>query len=202
MTKPTDSPAAKLPMPRGFKLFIALAVLMVVGAAISLFDKSEFYADVFIEISVFCVFLAGFFTNTRTLQFAYLVGANIYVIVCLGAFSTVFFTKMNQGVGVLLIIQIIFSCLNLVPIIIYHLTDREFFYTYQRQLIYPTLFFVFVLLGHLPGGDVLARDLLPDHLRAGIRDHGRDSQGGQGAPYGRLCDQYTAARHEAGSRYR
>ena len=129
MTKPTDSPAAKLPMPRGFKLFIALAVLMVVGATISLFDKSEFYADVFIEISVFCVFLAGFFTNTRTLQFAYLVGANIYVIVCLGAFSTVFFTKMNQGVGVLLIIQIIFSCLNLVPIIIYHLTDREFFYT-------------------------------------------------------------------------
>ena len=143
MTKPTDSPAAKLPMPRGFKLFIALAVLMVVGAAISLFDKSEFYADVFIEISVF----------------AYLVGANIYVIVCLGAFSTVFFTKMNQGVGVLLIIQIIFSCLNLVPIIIYHLTDREFFYTYQRQLIYPTLFFVFVLLGHLPGGDVLTSEV-------------------------------------------
>ena len=159
MTKPTESPAAKLPMPRGFKLFIALAVLMVVGATISLFDKSEFYADVFIEISVFCVFLAGFFTNTRTLQFAYLVGANIYVIVCLGAFSTVFFTKMNQGVGVLLIIQIIFSCLNLVPIIIYHLTDREFFYTYQRQLIYPTLFFVFVLLGHLPGGDVLTSEV-------------------------------------------
>ena len=99
MTKPTDSPAAKLPMPRGFKLFIALAVLMVVGAAISLFDKSEFYADVFIEISVFCVFLAGFFTNTRTLQFAYLGRANIYVIVCLGAFSTVFLHEDESGCG-------------------------------------------------------------------------------------------------------
>ncbi len=137
MTKPTSSPAAKLPMPRGFKLFIALAVLMVVGAAISLFDKSEFYADVFVEISVFCVFLAAYSQIQRTLQFAYLVGANIYVIVCLGAFSTVFLTKSNQGVGVLLIIQIMLSCLNLVPIIIYHLTDREFFYTYQRQLSAP-----------------------------------------------------------------
>ena len=41
----------------------------------------------------------------------------------------------------LVLIQIIFSTINLVPILLYHLTNRTFFYSYQRQLIYPTLAF-------------------------------------------------------------
>ncbi len=74
-------------------------------------------------------------------------------------FGKVFYDNYSQGVGILVLIQIIFSTINLVPILLYHLTNRTFFYSYQRQLIYPTLFFAFVLLGHLPGGDVLTAEV-------------------------------------------
>ncbi len=134
-------------------------LLTLVCAAVSLFDDREFYSDIFVEVSVFVVFVAGFFTNTRTLQFGYLLFANLYSIMFLAIFGKVFYDNYSQGVGILVLIQIIFSTINLVPILLYHLTNRTFFYSYQRQLIYPTLFFAFVLLGHLPGGDVLTAEV-------------------------------------------
>ena len=146
-------------IPRLFLVCIALVVVALVGAGVSLFDDREFYADVFVEVSVFIVFVAGFFTNSRRLQFAYLIGANVYIIVFLSIFGKVFFDNFNEGFGVLVLIQIIFSAINLVPICVFHLGRRAFFYGYQRQLIYPTMFFAFVLLGHLPGGDLLTAEV-------------------------------------------
>ena len=146
-------------VPRGFIICMGAVLLTLVCAAVSLFDDREFYSDIFVEVSVFVVFVAGFFTNTRTLQFGYLLFANLYSIMFLAIFGKVFYDNYSQGVGILVLIQIIFSTINLVPILLYHLTNRTFFYSYQRQLIYPTLFFAFVLLGHLPGGDVLTAEV-------------------------------------------
>lgn len=147
-------------IPKGFLICCALVVITLIGAIISLMQRDEdFIADIFVEVSVFVVFVAGFFTNTRRLQFIYLLVANIYVIIFLGIFGKVFYDNFNQGIGILVLIQIIFSTINLIPIIIYHLSNRTFFYSYQRQLIYPTMFFAFVLLGRLPGGDVLTSEV-------------------------------------------
>ena len=146
-------------VPRGFIICMGAVLLTLVCAAVSLFDDREFYSDIFVEVSVFAVFVAGFFTNTRTLQFGSLLFANLYSIMFLAIFGKVFYDNYSQGVGILVLIQIIFSTINLVPILLYHLTNRTFFYSYQRQLIYPTLFFAFVLLGHLPGGDVLTAEV-------------------------------------------
>ncbi|PLS27979.1 hypothetical protein CGZ88_0141 [Bifidobacterium anseris] len=146
-------------IPKMFLACMALVAVALVCAIVSLRDDSEFYSDIFVEISVFVVFIAGFFTNSRRLQLWYLIGANVYVIIFLSIFGKVFYDNFNRGVGVLVLIQLIFSAINLVPICVYHLSDRTFFYSYQRQLIYPTMFFAFVLLGHLPGGDLLTKEV-------------------------------------------
>lgn len=158
--RPNDgAPSPRPHIPRMFLACMALVAVALVCAVVSLRDDSEFYSDVFIEVSVFIVFIAGFFTNSRHLQLWYLIGANVYVIIFLSIFGKVFYDNFNQGVGVLVLIQLIFSAINLVPICIYHLSNRTFFYSYQRQLIYPTMFFAFVLLGHLPGGDLLTKEV-------------------------------------------
>lgn len=158
--RPNDgAPSPRPHIPRMFLACMALVAVALVCAVVSLRDDSEFYSDVFVEVSVFIVFIAGFFTNSRRLQLWYLIGANVYVIIFLSIFGKVFYDNFNQGVGVLVLIQLIFSAINLVPICIYHLSNRTFFYSYQRQLIYPTMFFAFVLLGHLPGGDLLTKEV-------------------------------------------
>lgn len=127
--RPNDgAPSPRPHIPRMFLACMALVAVALVCAVVSLRDDSEFYSDVFVEVSVFIVFIAGFFTNSRRLQLWYLIGANVYVIIFLS-------------------------------ICIYHLSNRTFFYSYQRQLIYPTMFFAFVLLGHLPGGDLLTKEV-------------------------------------------
>lgn len=155
MSSTTTRPRAHI----GFTICMALVAVSLICAVVSLWDRSEFYSDIFVEISIFIVFIAGFFTVSRKQQFGYLIFANIYNIIFLAVFGKVFFDNFNKGIGILVLIQIIFSTINLVPIVLYHLQNRTFFYGYQRQLIYPTLFFAFVLLGHLPGGDMLTQEV-------------------------------------------
>ena len=78
-------------VPRGFIICMGAVLLTLVCAAVSLFDDREFYSDIFVEVSVFVVFVAGFFTNTRTLQFGYLLFANLYSIMFLAIFGKVFY---------------------------------------------------------------------------------------------------------------
>lgn len=151
--------ATRTKTPLGFIICMCVVGVTLVGAAVSLFDHTDFVADIFVEVSVFVVFVAGFFTNSRRMQFGYLLFANLYNIMFLAVFGKVFYDNFNQGIGILVLIQIIFSTANLVPIVLYHLSNRTFFYSYQRQLIYPTMFFAFVLLGRLPGGDVLTSEV-------------------------------------------
>ncbi|NEG70470.1 hypothetical protein [Bifidobacterium choloepi] len=142
-------------VPAGFAISTAVFAVLLVALIVSCFDDSQTCSDVFVELSVLVLFIAGFFTSTRKLQLAYLLFANIYNIVFLAIFGKVFYDNFNQGIGILFLIQIIFLCVNLVPIVIHHLAHRDFFFMYQRQLIYPTLFFTFVLLSRLPGGETL-----------------------------------------------
>ncbi|MEE1295476.1 MAG: hypothetical protein UHD09_01170, partial [Bifidobacterium sp.] len=119
-------------IPTGFVICMVVVAATLVGALINLFDRTDFVADIFVEVSVFVVFLAGFFTNSRRMQFGYLIFANLYNILFLAIFGKVFYDNFKQGIGILVLIQIIFSTINLVPIVLYHLSNRTFFYSYQR----------------------------------------------------------------------
>lgn len=157
-----SSPAATVewaPLTLAFKVCIGLFAAMLVGLVISCFDDSQFYSDIFIEVSVIIAFVAGFFTNSRKLQFGYLMFCNLYDILFLGIFGVVFYHNFNKGIGILFLIQIIFLAVNLIPIIVHHLARQSFFFMFQRQLIYPTLFFTFVLLSRLPGGETMVEQV-------------------------------------------
>ncbi|WP_148401488.1 hypothetical protein [Bifidobacterium gallicum] len=131
---------------------VVLFVASLVGLVVSLCDDFVVSSDVLVEISVLVLFIAGFFMTTRRMQFIYLVFANLYCIVFLAIFGYMTYVTTDHGISILFLIQIIFLCINLVPIIWHHLAGRVFYFTYQRQLIYPTMFFLFLLLSRLPGG--------------------------------------------------
>lgn len=151
--------AATPPIPKGLWIcFVLICVLFICAIATLFVPQDSFFSDIFVEVSVIVVFIAGFFQNTRKRQFRYLIGANIYMIFFLVIFGKVFYDNYSKGTGVLLLIQIIFSILNIIPICYYHLRNSEFYFAYQRQLIFPTLFFTFILLGHMPGGEELAAE--------------------------------------------
>lgn len=152
-------------IPSGFIVCLVLFIASLIGLIISLIVESVgsnvavTLSDIFIEVSVLVLFIAGFFMVTRHMQFIYLLFANLYNIIFLAIFGKLSYDAANHGISILFIIQIIFLVINLIPIIVHHLAYRDFYFTYQRQLIYPTMFFLFLLLSRLPGSETLIEQI-------------------------------------------
>lgn len=155
----------KPPISRGFIVCLVLFVVSLIGLIASLINEAlghentVVFSDICVEISVLVLFIAGFFMGTRRQQFIYLIVANLYNIVFLAIFGKLSYDAANHGIGILFAIQIIFLIINLVPIVIHHLAKRDFYFMYQNQLMYPTMFFLFLLLSRLPGSEVLVEQI-------------------------------------------
>lgn len=165
-TAPNVNSRTRVKLPSGFVICLVLFVASLIGLIVSLAVESSAgsnaavtVSDIFIEISVLVLFIAGFFMVTRRMQLVYLLFASAYNIVFLGIFGKMSYDAANHGISILFMIQIIFLVINLIPIVMHHLARRDFYFTYQRQLIYPTMFFLFLLLSRLPGSETLIEQI-------------------------------------------